>query len=202
MNNKQYINAKEVKQQLGITSQTLYNWRRNKKIVFKMLNSRNFIYDIDSIKGEQKHRKNVIYARVSNTKQKDDLNKQIQTLRNYCVNNGFKIEEVYQEIASGMNENRKQFNKLLDEIINGNIKTIFISYKDRLSRFGFTYFERLFEKYGCKIECLGSTDEKTYEQELTEDLISIIHHFSMKMYSNRRKKLKEAEKILKENEDN
>ena len=73
-----------------------------------------------------------------------------------------------------------------------------LSYKDRLSRFGFSYFEKLFEKYGCTIEYLGSTDEKTYEQELTEDLISIIHHFSMKMYSSRRTKLKEVEKILKE----
>ena len=197
-----FINSKEIKIRLGITGQTLYNWRKNKKIIFQKLNCRNFLYDIDSIKGEQKHRINVIYARVSNTKQKKDLNNQIQTLRNYCVNNGVKVDKVYQEIASGMNENRKQLNKLLDEIINGNVATIYLSYKDRLSRFGFSYFEKLFEKYGCKIECLGSTDEKTYEQELTEDLISIIHHFSMKMYSGRRKKLKEAEKILKENYEN
>ena len=96
-----------------------------------------------------------------------------------------------------MNEDRKKFNKLLNEVISGNISKIFISYKDRLTRFRFYYFEKLFEKFGCIIEVLNSTDEKTYEEELTEDLISIIRHFSMKMYSNRRKQLKEVEKNIK-----
>lgn len=193
-----FVNAKTIKEQLGICSQTLNNWRKEGKIVFEKINNRNFLYDIESIKNIQNPRKNVIYARVSNTKQKEDLNKQIQILREYCVKNGIKIHNVYDEIASGMNENRNKFNKLIDEVIQGNISKIFISYKDRLSRFGYSYFEKLFEKFGCAIECLGSTDEKTYEQELTEDLISIIHHFSMKMYSNRRNKLKEIEKILKD----
>jgi putative resolvase len=192
-----FKSAKETKQLLGVTSQTLYNWRKNNKIVFEALNSRNFIYDIDSIKNNTTKRKSVIYARVSNTKQKEDLNHQIQVLREYCVKNGIKVDEVYQEIASGMNESRKKFNQLIDDVVNGHIKTIYISYKDRLSRFGYGYFETLFEKFGCTIECLGSTDEKTYEQELTEDLISIIHHFSMKMYSKRRNKLKQAEALLK-----
>jgi predicted site-specific integrase-resolvase len=122
-------------------------------------------------------------------------------LREYCVKNGIKLNEVYSEIASGMNEDRKRFNELINEVITGNISKIFISYKDRLTRFGFNYFEKLFEKFGCIIEVLNSTDEKTYEEELTEDLISIIHHFSMKMYSNRRKQLKEVEKILRKNEN-
>lgn len=196
------INAKTIKEQLGVTSQTLYNWRKTGKIVYEELNCRNFLYDIDSIKNDRpdKPRLNVIYSRVSNTKQKEDLHKQEQILREYCVKNGIKIDRVYSEIASGMNEERKQFNQLIDDVVNGTIKNIYISYKDRLSRFGYPYFEKLFEKFSCKIECLNSTDEKTYEQELTEDLISIIHHFSMKMYSNRRAKLKEVEKILKEKE--
>jgi predicted site-specific integrase-resolvase len=195
------VNAKTVKEEFGICSQTLNNWRRNNKIVFEKINSKHFMYDIESIKGDQKQRKNVIYCRVSNTKQSDDLFKQEQILREYCVKNGIKLNEVYSEIASGMNEDRKRFNELINEVITGNISKIFISYKDRLTRFGFNYFEKLFEKFGCIIEVLNSTDEKTYEEELTEDLISIIHHFSMKMYSNRRKQLKEVEKILRKNEN-
>ncbi|MFA5754046.1 MAG: IS607 family transposase [Patescibacteria group bacterium] len=195
------VNAKTIKKEFGICSQTLNNWRRNNSIVYEKINSKHFIYDIESIKGDQKQRKNIIYCRVSNTKQSEDLYKQEQILREYCVKNGIKIHEIYSEIASGMNENRKKFNEMLTEVINGNISKIFISYKDRLTRFGFNYFEKLFEKFGCIIEVLNSTDEKTYEEELTEDLISIIHHFSMKMYSNRRKQFKEVEKILKNNEN-
>ena len=193
--------AKIIKRELDITSQTLYNWRRLDKIKFQKINDRKFLYDIDSIYELQKPVKNVIYVRVSNTKQSDDLYKQEQILKEYCVKNGFKVHEIYSDIASGMNEERKNFNRLIDEIQQGNICRVFISFKDRLTRFGFSYFEKMFARFGCTIEVLNSTDEKTYEQELTEDLISIIHHFSMKMYSNRRKKLKEAEKILKDEND-
>ncbi|MFA7127642.1 MAG: hypothetical protein WC136_00560 [Sphaerochaeta sp.] len=63
-------------------------------------------------------------------------------------------------------------------------------------RFGFQYFEKLFKKYGTEIQVLNSSKEEDFQEELTQDLISIIHHFSMKMYSNRRKKLKELEKTL------
>jgi predicted site-specific integrase-resolvase len=66
----------------------------------------------------------------------------------------------------------------------------YISYKDRLTRFGFGYIENICAKYKTKIVVVNSTDEKDFQNELTEDLVAIIHHFSMKMYSNRRKELK------------
>ena len=78
----------------------------------------------------------------------------------------------------------------------------FISYKDRLTRFGFDYFKHIFEEFGTKIVVLDELEETNsdFQTELTNDLISIIHHFSMKLYSNRRKKLKEIEKLI-ESED-
>ena len=97
-----------------------------------------------------------------------------------------------------MNENRKDFNILINDVISGKIKNIYISFKDRLTRFGFDYFKNLFQKYNVNIIILDELEEsnKTFQDELTEDLISIIHHFSIKLDSNRRKKLKEIEKIL------
>lgn len=192
-----YITAKEVKEQLGITSQTLYNWRLKDKIRYKKLNSRNFLYDISSLElTEPKKRKNIIYARVSNTKQKSDLERQISILSEYMCSKGLIVDEVYKDIASGMNEDRKQFNKMIESIINYEVDTVYISYKDRLTRFGYKYLTKWFELYGTKVIHINLTKEEDFQSELTEDIISIIHHFSMKMYSNRRKILKMAKDNL------
>lgn len=96
-----------------------------------------------------------------------------------------------------MNENRKGLDSLISEIIKGNICKVIISNRDRLTRFGFGYLKSLFERYNCEIIEVNLTDEKTFEQELTDDLISIIHHFSMKFYGKRKNKLKNIENNIK-----
>ena len=145
---------------------------------------------------QQKHKKHVIYCRVSNTKQKEDLSRQENMLREYCIKNGIKPDYVYTDIASGMNEHRQGLNNLIADVKKGDIDTVYISYKDRLTRFGFGYFEYLFSLYGTKIEVVNLTKEEDFQQELTQDFISILHHFSMKLYSNRRKELKNLKKLL------
>lgn len=128
---------------------------------------------------------------------------QIEIIKKYCLSNGIIINKIYQDIASGMNENRKDFNILINDVISGKINKIYISFKDRLTRFGFDYFKNLFAKYDTQIIVLDELEEssKIFQDELTDDLISIIHHFSMKLYSNRRKKFKAIENLIK-NEDN
>ena len=196
-----YVTAKEAKNILKINATTLKSWKDKGILSYKKLSDKKILYDIDSVLNNSDindNRLNVIYARVSNTKQHNDLLNQIELVKSYCITNGIKISKVYQDIASGMNENRKDFNILINDVISGKIKNIYISFKDRLTRFGFDYFKNLFQKYNVNIIILDELEEsnKTYQDELTEDLISIIHHFSMKLYSNRRKKLKEIEKIL------
>jgi len=192
-----YLSAKEMKEKYKITTQTLNNWRRNGKVKYIELSSRKFMYEDVFTEKEQKERQCVIYTRVSNTKQKDDLIRQEKIIREFMVSTGVVPENVYSDIASGMNENRKGLNSLLKDIQDGKISKIYISYKDRLTRFGFGYFETFFEMFGVEIVVLNSSKEEDFQQELTEDLISIIHHFSMKMYSNRRKILKSTETLLK-----
>lgn len=139
-----FKSAKEIKEEYKITSQTLYNWRKTGKIKYKEINSRNFLYDISDIEGIQSSkRSNVIYARVSNTKQSEDLERQERFIREYMISNGIIVDCVYKDIASGMNEYRKSFNKLVKSVINNEIDTIYISYKDRLTRFGYGYIERM-----------------------------------------------------------
>ena len=196
-----YVTAKEAKNILKINATTLKSWKDKGILSYKKLSDKKILYDIDSVLNNSDindNRLNVIYARVSNTKQHNDLLNQIELVKSYCITNGIKISKVYQDIASGMNENRKDFNILINDVISGKIKNIYISFKDRLTRFGFDYFKNLFQKYNVNINILDELEEsnKTFQDELTEDLISIIHHFSMKLYSNRRKKLKEIEKIL------
>lgn len=194
----EYKTARDVKRIFGISSQTLWNWKMNNKIKCTRVNSRKFMYDIsDLLKSDKVKRRNVIYSRVSNTKQKDDLDRQISILKEYMLKNGIKVDAVFMDIASGMNEDRVQFNALLDDVLNNEIDCVYISYKDRLIRFGFKYLESLFRRFNTRIEVVNLTDDKDYQEELNEDLISIIHYFSMKMYSNRRKQLKELERKLK-----
>jgi predicted site-specific integrase-resolvase len=202
-----YYTSKDIKQIFHITSVTLCHWRQNNKIPFIKVNSKKFLYPKDKIDNIinseyiQDNRKNVIYCRVSNQKQKNDLEKQKQILLNYCNSNGYVVNDIYCEIASGMNENRQQFNKMINDILQGNVKNVFVTYHDRLTRFGFDYFKNIFQQFNCNIIVLNNKiNENDFSKELTNDLIDIIHHFSMKIYSHRRKQLKEIQNILKEGE--
>ena len=198
-----YVTSKEIKQQLQISGVTLMQWKNSGKIQYKKLSDKKILYDLDSLNATTENSnnlnvKNVIYARVSSSGQKDDLNNQIEIVKNYMLNNGIKVDDIYYDIASGMNENRKSFNELLEQVFKREIKNVYITFKDRLSRFGFNYFKSIFNYFGTNIIILDNQEEsnKTYQQELTEDLIAIIHSYSMKLYVNRKKKLKEIEKIL------
>jgi predicted site-specific integrase-resolvase len=88
-----------------------------------------------------------------------------------------------------MNEDRPKFNELINLVTDSKVDKIFISYKDRLTRFGFRYFEKLFKKYNTEIIVLNLTSEEDFQDELVNDFISIINHFSMKMCSSKRKEL-------------
>ena len=117
-----------------------------------------------------------IYARVSTPKQKNDLDNQVDFLRKYLISNGINPEKVYTDIASGMNEDRRGLTDMINDIIEGKVSKVVISHKDRLTRFGFGYLEKVFSKYNVEIEVVNLEDEKSFQEELTEDLIAIIHN--------------------------
>ena len=157
-----YVTAKEAKNILKINATTLKSWKDKGILSYKKLSDKKILYDIDSVLNNSDindNRLNVIYARVSNTKQHNDLLNQIELVKSYCIINGIKISKVYQDIASGMNENRKDFNILINDVISGKIKNIYISFKDRLTRFGFDYFKNLFQKYNVNIIILDELEE-------------------------------------------
>lgn len=199
------MKAKDVLKILGISRQTLYNYLKQGKIKVSSVYNKNFYeYDDDSIyaligkKNERKNKINVSYSRVSTQNQKEQLKEQTNRIYNSCISRNIKLDKQFEEIKSGMSSDRKQFQEIIRLIISGEVELLIIENKDRLVRFGFEMFEQIFKYFGTKILVLNDTIEnKTYEQELTDDLISIIHYFTMKSYSHRRK-LNKLRKELEE----
>ena len=153
-------------------------------------------------KNKSNDRLTITYARVSLPKQKEDLDRQNERLYNFAINNGLNISKQLSDIKSGMEfSKRKNFIKLINLVCENKVKIVIIENKDRLVRFGFDLLKEMFKLHGTEIIVISDVPNKSYEQELTDDLISIIHYYSMKSYSNRRK-FNKAENILKEKENN
>ena len=90
---------------------------------------------------------------------------------------------------------------MISSVLNNEISNIFITYKDRFTRFGFEYFQNICKQFDCNIVVLNNKiDEESFEKELTDDIISVIHHFSTKLYSKRRKKLKKLQELIESKE--
>lgn len=200
------MKAKEVLKILGITQQTLWNWSKSGKIKVNSKLSRSYNeYDDDSVyaligqKKQKKNKKIISYARVSTQNQKKQLDEQNQRIYDSCISRGLQLDKQFSDIKSGMSSDRKEFQEVLRLIIQGKVELLVIENKDRLIRFGYEILEQIFRYFGCKILVLNDIlENKSYEQELTEDLISIIHYFTMKNYSHRRK----LNKLRKELESN
>lgn len=195
------MKAKEVKTKLGVTQRTLNNYIKKGLLKPIKINSHHYDYDeneVYSLLNKQKERYIVTYGRVSLPKQKDDLKRQNERLYNFTLNKGYILHEQISDVKSGMSfSERKGFMKLLTMVMDYKIEKIIIENKDRLVRFGFNLLKEVFNKCGTEIIVISETENKSYEKELTDDLISIIHYYSMKSYSNRRK-LQNIKKILEE----
>ena len=144
------------------------------------------------------HQKRLIvtYSRVSSHGQKDDLKSQQSFIENFVVSNGLQVDENLSDIGSGLNYERKNFLKILDLVEQDKIEKIIIAHKDRFVRFGFDYFQNFCKKHHTEIVIIN-LDSCSPEQEFTEDLISIIHCFSSKLYGLR--KYNKNTKVLKIN---
>lgn len=188
------MKAREVLKLLNITRVTLCKYVKEGIIKTTKTPTGQYIYDDDSVYafiGLKKSKSNkliVSYSRVSTQNQKQQLKEQTNRIYNSCINNGIQLDKQIEDIKSGMSYDRKGFQELCQLVIQGKVQLIIIENKDRLIRFGFDIFEQFFKYFGTTIKVLNDQIEnKSYEQELTEDLISIIHYFTMKSYSHRRK---------------
>ena len=187
---------------LNVTVTTLQRWDREGVLkAYRNPKNRRFYTEqqLKEFMGESSDKnsgRNVIYARVSNKSQTDDLENQIDFLKTYTNASGIIVDEVISETGSGLNYKRKKWNQLLDAVMQREISKIFIAYKDRFIRFGYDWFESFCQKHGTEIVVVHN--EKTSpEKELIDDLISIIHAFSLRIYGLRKykKKIKDDDDI-------
>lgn len=136
-----------------------------------------------------------IYSRVSNHDAKDNLERQMDRITDFAIRNGYEITNSVKEIGSGLNDSRPKLSKLFDKT---DWDYLIIEHKDRLTRFGFNYIEKLLLNNNKKIIVINkSIDDKT---DLLSDLVSIIYSFSARIYGMRKAKNKKKDivKILKE----
>jgi len=139
---------------------------------------------------ETKETRAIIYARVSSSDQKSNLERQIQYLIQYCSAKGYRVIDVLSDIASGLKTDRRGLLKLFNYIVNKQADVVAITFKDRLTRFGFEYLEYFFKQYGVRIEVVFGEEPKDAYQELVEDLIAIVTSFAGKLYGIRSRKKK------------
>ena len=187
------IRLNEMAKRLNVSVKTLQRWDREGILVAKRTPTDRRYYTEDQYleyigSSTKSKRKTIAYARVLSANQKDNLRNQITFIRNYVNAKGEILDDVIEDIGSGLNYNRKHWNDLLlNQIPKGEIEKIYITYKDRFVRFGFDWFERFCNHYNCEIVVINNPDTSP-QKELVDDLISIIHVFSCRIYGLRKYK--------------
>ena len=193
----------EFAEKVGVSISTLQRWDRTNVLKSKRTPTNQRYYtdeDLNKVlnlEAETKSkRKNVGYCRVSTQGQKHNLENQQEFVSIYSLSNGVILDEIYTDIGSGLNYQRKNWSILLKQVEANEIDKIYITYKDRFVRFGYEWFEEFCASHGTEIIVLNQK-QTSPEEELTEDLLSILHVFSERNHELRRCKT-EINKELKE----
>ena len=186
---------KDAKSLLGVNTKTIQKWDREGKIrIIRTLGGRRRVplSEIERLQGIKFQQSQIVgYARVSSATQKNDLQTQVQLL----TQRG--ITQILTDIGSGLNERRRNYRKLIQLILTHQIQKVIITYPDRLTRFGFDTFLQFCASYGTSVEVLNDTLYKSPQEELVQDLITIIAHFSGKLYGLRSHKAKKVVSSVK-----
>ena len=198
--------TKEFAELLGVSVKTLQRWDRegtlkaNRTPTDRRYYTYNQYLQFKGIDTENDTRQVVIYARVSIRNQKDDLQNQVSFSRQFCNARGMIVDQCIEEYGSGLNYNRKKWNQLLDEVMEQKIKTIIVTHKDRFIRFGYDWFEKFCMKFNTTIV---NNEELSPQEELVQDIVSILHVFSCRLYGFRKykKQIERDEEIAKELQD-
>ncbi len=184
---------KEFAELLNVTVKTLQRWDREKTLVANRTptNRRYYTYDqylqFKGIGKDSDSRKIVIYTRVSTKNQTDDLENQVDFLHQYANAKGLIVDNIIRDYGSGLNYNRKKWNQLLGEVMENKIKMILVSHKDRFVRFGFDWFEKFCSNFNVEIVVVKNEKLSPHE-ELVQDIVSILHEFSCRLYGLRKYK--------------
>lgn len=190
-------------EKLGVTPQTLRVWHKEGRLTPAFITDgghRRYTHKqyLEFIGGAsiQTAKLNVGYVRASSKKQSDDLTRQAQLMENYLIAKG-KPFKIIQSVSSGINYKNPQLHELIRMVVNKEVDTVYVLYKDRLVRFGFELLEFLFNEFGVSIEVVNQHFESAQE-DLVTDLIQIITVFSAKLNGKRKTKVQNFKKDLED----
>lgn len=176
-----YVTPQKASEMLGVSISTLRRWDSEGKILTIRTPGGQRRFCVEEYEPED-NKQIILYARVSTTSQKDDLKRQIDYLQSI-----YPKAELITEVGSGLNFKRRKFLSILERIYKADISILVVAYSDRLVRFGFPLIEWLCQKAGCKLVVLNQR-KLSPEQELVEDILSILHCFSSRLYGLRKYK--------------
>ena len=176
---------------LGISYRTAWNHYKDGKIpgAYQLASGTIIVPEAEQPKGGKKV---AVYARVSSSENRSNLQSQAERVTTYCAAKGYRIEKVIKEVGSGVNDQRPKFQALLAD---KEISLIVVEHRDRATRFGFYYLRTLLENEGRRLEVINESEGD--RDELMQDLIAIITSFVARYYGQRRAKRK-TEKIIQE----
>ena len=173
---------------IGVTSGTLRNWERDKKLIPLRTNGNQRRYTQEQynqiMQIKQNERLNVGYCRVSAKHQQNDLVRQKEAMELYLAKQGVEYE-ILEDIGSGINYRKNGLKRVLELVSQNRVATLYILHKDRLVRFGFELIEEICKLHNTKIQIINQSEDKTDEQEMIEDIMNIIHVFSCQMNGKR-----------------
>lgn len=177
-----YVKPKEACKHYNVSEQALRCWARDGKLKYFTTEGGHRRYLINTQQSQPTtETKSVIYARVSSGKQKADLERQAEYLRERYPNH-----LLITDIGSGINFKRKGLKAILEGVFNGTIKEVVVAQRDRFTRFGFELFEWIFESHGATLVCIDSQEDHSPSEELGEDLMAIITVFTSRYYGRRK----------------
>lgn len=195
---KEYIKASEYAKKMSLNVRTVYRYYHNGKIKGYQDKETGTIFILNPFKNENNEdnlkNKVVLYARVSSSENKTNLESQLEKLRLFASSKGYQIVKEIKDIGSGLNDNRSKLNELFEKELN-NFEILLVEHKDRLTRFGFNYIDILLKSHNKKIEVINLVDNN--KEDLIQDFVSVITSFCARIYSQRISKRK-VEKLIKE----
>jgi len=189
-----YIKPSEALAISGVSSETLRRWFKEGKIRALKTKTNRYKYHredllghlgLNSLTSEKETREKICYCRVSSKKQLDDLERQ-----KLYLGEKFPSYRVVTDVGSGLNWKRKGLQAILELAFQGNLDEVVVAHRDRLSRIAFELIEWILHKKGAKITVIDQEEHRTSEQELAEDLLSIVTIYSCKQMGKRRYKIK------------
>jgi len=203
------VSIKAAAQALGVREETLRRWEQAGKITSERTMGGHRRYDLGTLRLVEEKRERtsleqtpsarvtIGYARVSSPDQVPDLQRQIGVLEIYCATKGWSCE-IVQDRGSGLNYRKRGLRQLITRICSGAVARLVLTHQDRLMRFGAELVFALCEHFGTEVIIINAVEERSFEEDLVQDVLEIITVFSARLYGSRSHKNKQVMQQLQE----